>query len=252
MTATGSLELRAVHKRYALAGQSLDVLEDIELTVQAGQMVSIVGGSGCGKTTLLRLVAGLDEDFEGEILLDGVPVRGTSPDRGIVFQEPRLLPWLTVEQNVGLALRNTKVSRERKADTIREHLALVGLQGFEQAYPAQLSGGMSQRVAIARGLVNRPKLLVLDEPFGALDAPTRARLQAELQRIWLKERITMLLATHDVDEAVLLSDVVVVMTPRPGRIRRIVDIRLPHPRHRSDPALLALREGILSDLGVSG
>jgi sulfonate transport system ATP-binding protein len=250
MTTTNELLIRQVGKRYASAqaeGGELQVLQDIDLHVPAGRFVSIVGASGCGKSTLLRLVLGLDDQYEGRIELDGRPINGTGPERGIVFQDHRLFPWLTVEQNIAVGLRNADLTLSQKRERVAEHIALVGLEGFEQSFPHQISGGMAQRVAIARGLVNRPRVLLLDEPFGALDALTRARLQGELQRIWQAEKITMLLVTHDVEEAVFLGDQVVVMQPHPGRIRRIVNVDLPHPRHRSDPRFVALRDDVLSD-----
>ncbi|MFT3720679.1 ABC transporter ATP-binding protein [Pseudorhodoferax sp.] len=245
-----ALRIHRLGKRYASAqaeGGTLQVLQDIDLDVPAGRFVSIVGASGCGKSTLLRLVLGLEAQYEGRITLDGRPIAGTGPERGIVFQDHRLFPWLTVEQNIAVGLRNAPLSPADKRARVAEHVALVGLQGFEKSWPHQISGGMAQRVAIARGLVNRPRVLLLDEPFGALDALTRARLQHELQRIWQAERITMLLVTHDVDEAVFLGDQVVVMQPHPGRIRRIVDVDLPRPRHRSDARFIALRDDVLRD-----
>ncbi len=244
------LNIRGVGKRYAGPGdgaEALQVLQDINLDVPAGHFVSIVGASGCGKSTLLRLILGLDGEYSGQILLDGAPVRGAGLDRGIVFQDHRLFPWLNVERNIAAALRNAPLSKAEKRELVAEHIALVGLQGFEKSYPHQISGGMAQRVAIARGLVNRPRVLLLDEPLGALDALTRSRLQNELQRIWQQEQITMVLVTHDVEEAVFLGDRVVVMQPRPGRIRRIVDVDLPHPRNRSDPRFIRLRDDVLSD-----
>ncbi|MGB3434752.1 ABC transporter ATP-binding protein [Achromobacter sp.] len=250
------LNIRGVGKRYAGpadGAQALQVLQDINLDVPAGRFVSIVGASGCGKSTLLRLILGLDGDYSGQILLDGKPVRGAGLDRGIVFQDHRLFPWLNVERNIATALRNAPLSKAEKRELVAEHIALVGLQGFEKSYPHQISGGMAQRVAIARGLVNRPRVLLLDEPLGALDALTRSRLQNELQRIWQQEQITMVLVTHDVEEAVFLGDRVVVMQPRPGRIRRIVEVDLPHPRNRSDPRFIRLRDDVLSDfLGPDG
>ncbi|MDB5860635.1 MAG: transporter related [Ramlibacter sp.] len=251
LTSTSSeLVIRGLGKRYAHAqarSGELQVLHDIDLHVPEGSFVSIVGASGCGKSTLLRLVLGLDTEFEGEILLGGQPIAGTGRERGIVFQDHRLFPWLTVEQNIAVGLRNAPFTPRQKAELVAEHVALVGLRGFERSWPHQISGGMAQRVAIARGLVNRPRVLLLDEPFGALDALTRSRMQNELQRIWQKERITMLLVTHDVEEAVFLGDRVVVMQPSPGRIRRVVDVPLPHPRNRSDPAFIRLRDDVLSD-----
>ncbi|SDJ54819.1 ABC transporter ATP-binding protein [Variovorax sp. OV700] len=247
---SNELDIRGLGKRYAntqASGGELQVLEGIDLHVPAGRFVSIVGASGCGKSTLLRLILGLDAQYEGKILLDGEPISGTGRERGIVFQDHRLFPWLTVEQNIAVGLRNAPFSAKEKRERVAEHVALVGLEGFEKSWPHQISGGMAQRVAIARGLVNRPRVLLLDEPFGALDALTRSRLQNELQRIWQKERITMLLVTHDVEEAVFLGDRVVVMQPSPGRIRRTVEVDLPHPRNRSDPAFIALRDDVLSD-----
>ncbi|MCZ2495405.1 ATP-binding cassette domain-containing protein [Xylophilus sp. Kf1] len=249
-TVTHDLDIQVSSKNFDSSqseGGHLKVLEDIALQLPAGEFVSIVGASGCGKSTLLRLVLGLDTDYRGSITLDGEPIRGPGLDRGIVFQDHRLFPWLTVEQNIGVGLRNADFSASHKRELIAEHVALVGLQGFEKSFPHQISGGMAQRVAIARGLVNRPRVLLLDEPFGALDALTRARLQVELQRIWQKERITMLLVTHDVEEAVFLGERVVVMQPHPGRIRRIVPVNLPHPRNRSDPAFIRIRDDVLAD-----
>ncbi|WER49242.1 ABC transporter ATP-binding protein [Cupriavidus sp. WKF15] len=247
MAHAGTLEIAHLHKQYDVKGQALPVLEDVTLTIAPGEFVSIVGASGCGKSTLLRLVVGLEEDYRGEILLDGRRVAGTSLQRGIVFQEHRLFPWLTVEQNIRLSLLNTPGTEAEKSRNVREHIALVGLAGFEQAYPHQLSGGMSQRVAIARALVTRPDILLLDEPFGALDALTRAYLQQELHRIWQAEGITMILVTHDVEEAVYLGDRVVVMEPRPGRIRRIVPVDLPHPRERASLPFARVRDGVLRE-----
>jgi len=253
--ASNELDIRGLGKRYAQAqarGGELQVLENIDLHVPPGSFTSIVGASGCGKSTLLRLVLGLDDQYEGQILLGGQPIAGTGRERGIVFQDHRLFPWLTVEQNIAVGLRNAPLGAKQKAELVAEHVALVGLGGFEKSWPHQISGGMAQRVAIARGLVNRPRVLLLDEPFGALDALTRARLQNELQRIWQKERITMLLVTHDVEEAVFLGDRVVVMQPSPGRIRRTVAVDLPHPRNRSDPAFIRLRDDVLSDFVDAG
>ncbi|MGF6362046.1 sulfonate transport system ATP-binding protein [Pseudomonas frederiksbergensis] len=245
-----SLTLENISKRFASrpgSSTQLQVLDNIHLDVAPGEFISIVGASGCGKSTLLRLILGLDEEYDGRILLDGKPIEGTGLERGIVFQDHRLFPWLNVEQNVAVGLKNSPLSAGQKRDTVREHIELVGLQDFIDAYPHQISGGMAQRVAIARGLVNRPSVLLLDEPLGALDALTRARLQGELQNIWIKEKITMILVTHDVDEAVFLGDRVVVMQPNPGRIRRILDIDLPRSRNRSDSRFIALRDDVLSD-----
>jgi ABC-type nitrate/sulfonate/bicarbonate transport system ATPase subunit len=248
MTTSEIIGIRAVHKQYPVEGGTLKVLDGLNLSVRPGEFLSIVGASGCGKSTLLRLLTGLDTDYEGEIQVRGERVRGASLDRGIVFQEHRLFPWLTVEQNVGLGLLNSDWSEAKRTAAVREHLALVGLNGFESAYPHQLSGGMAQRAAIARGLVNQPSILLLDEPFGALDALTRSKLQTELQRIWQSEGITMVLVTHDVEEAVYLGDRVVVMQPRPGRIRRVIDVDVAQPRDRADPALKAYCDRVRSEI----
>jgi len=247
MAHAGTLHIGGLSKQYQVKGQPLPVLDDITLTVAPGEFVSIVGSSGCGKSTLLRLIVGLENDYQGEVLLDGQRIVGTSLDRGIVFQEHRLFPWLTVEQNIALGLLNAKFTESEKSRSVREHIALVGLAGFESAYPHQLSGGMSQRVAIARALVNRPEVLLLDEPFGALDALTRAHLQQELHRIWRAEGITMILVTHDVEEAVFLGEKVVVMEPRPGRIRRIVPVELAYPRDRVGAPFARIKEDVLAE-----
>ena len=247
MPHAGTLHIDHLSKQYAVKGAPLPVLENITLTVNPGEFVSIVGSSGCGKSTLLRLIVGLEEDYQGEVLQGGQRIVGTSLDRGIVFQEHRLFPWLTVERNIALGLLNADFSDAEKAKSVREHIALVGLEGFETAHPHQLSGGMSQRVAIARALVSRPEVLLLDEPFGALDALTRAHLQQELHHIWQAEGITMILVTHDVEEAVYLGDKVVVMEPRPGRIRRTLPVELSHPRDRVGLAFARIKEDVLAE-----
>jgi sulfonate transport system ATP-binding protein len=246
--AHGTLSIRNLTKEFKVDGNPLVALEDIDLVIEPGKFVALVGPTGCGKSTLLRTIAGLEQDFDGKIMLDDEPITGTSLARGIVFQDHRLFPWLTVEDNVGLALTNSKLNRVTKRKLVDEHLALVGLGGFERAYPSQLSGGMAQRAAIARGLVNRPDILMLDEPFGALDALTRARLQGELQRIWTQEGITMILVTHDVEEAVFLGDRIVVMAPRPGRVREVIEIKLPRPRERTSMDFMRTKARILASL----
>jgi sulfonate transport system ATP-binding protein len=248
MANQGHLQIDIVSKQFRVNGAALGALDSVDLSVAPGEFLTIVGASGCGKSTLLRLIAGLDTDFQGKVILDGKRVTEPSLDRGLVFQEPRLFPWLTVAQNVALGLLNAGLSKAARNRTVSEHIALVGLTGFQHAYPHQLSGGMAQRAAIARGLVNRPGVLLLDEPFGALDALTRARLQDELQRIWAAEGITMLLVTHDVEEAVYLGDRVVVMAPRPGRVAATFDVPQPRPRDRTNPALARLRDRVMAAL----
>ena len=246
--ARGALSIKSLRKSYAVDGKPLTVLDNINLDVDAGEFVGIVGASGCGKSTLLRLIVGLDQHYQGEITLDGERIVSTSVDRGIIFQDHRLLPWKTVEQNIELALLSTQLPAGRRREIVAEHIELVKLGGFERLYPRQLSGGMAQRAAIARALVNRPKVLLLDEPLGALDALTRIHLQHEIQRIWLQHRTTMLVVTHDVEEAVYLADRIVVMDPAPGRIRRVVEIPVDHPRDRASPVLRRIRDEILADL----
>jgi sulfonate transport system ATP-binding protein len=250
MTPSGTLDILHVSKRFDVAGKAVQALEDIDLSVAPGEFVAIVGASGCGKSTLLRLLVGLESDYEGDIRLDNLRIDRPDLDRAIVFQEHRLLPWLTAEGNVALGLLKSDLSAEQKRRAVREHLDLVGLSAFAKAYPSQLSGGMAQRVAIARALVNRPRILLLDEPLGALDALTRARLQEELLRIVRHEGITAILVTHDVDEAVYLGDRIVVMRPHPGRIAAILPVPLASPRSRSDPAFVALRDEVLALLGA--
>jgi ABC-type nitrate/sulfonate/bicarbonate transport system ATPase subunit len=242
------LAIRAVSKSYRANGGALEVLRRLDFTVGTGEFTTIVGASGCGKSTLLRLVIGLDGDYEGDILIDDRRVEEPGADRSIVFQDHRLFPWLTVEQNVALGIEASEPDRARRARRVTEYIELVGLSGFERAYPHQLSGGMAQRAAIARALVTEPKVLLLDEPLGALDSLTRAYLQEELLRIWRERRVTVLMVTHDVEEAVYLSDQVIVLEPRPGRIRGIVAVDLPHPRDRTGSALLALKGRVLHQL----
>ncbi len=248
--ATG-LVLSHVGKIFDAGAGAFAAVQDVSLEIEAGAFVAIVGASGCGKSTLLRMIAGLERPDSGEIRAGGRVVTGTGLDRGLVFQEARLLPWLTAEQNVALALRNAPMDAARKGRLVAEHLDLVGLAAFARATPGQLSGGMAQRVAIARGLVARPGILLLDEPFGALDALTRLRMQAELERIWRAERTTMLLVTHDVEEAVVLADRIVVMSPRPGRISAIEAVPSGRPRDRGAPELVALRKRLLGALDAT-
>ncbi|WP_236173338.1 ABC transporter ATP-binding protein [Pseudomonas pseudonitroreducens] len=246
------VSFRQVAKSFPVDGRELQAIERFDLEIADGEFIAIVGASGCGKSTLLRLLVGLDREFQGEIRIDGAPIDGIGGERGIVFQEHRLFPWLTVEQNVALGLVNEALSETGKAAKVADYLQLVGLSAFARAYPHQLSGGMAQRVAIARGLVASPRILLLDEPFGALDALTRQQLQGELLRIRQRERITTVLVTHDVEEALFLADRVVVMAPRPGRIKRIVGVSLEHPRERGGYDFLRQREALLHELTGEG
>ncbi|NTW48146.1 MAG: ABC transporter ATP-binding protein [Chlorobiales bacterium] len=249
-TEKGALEIRNLSKRFVVDKNPLQVLNDINITIPHGDFISIIGCSGCGKTTLLRIVLGLETNYEGDALMDGERIEGPGTNRGIVFQDHRLLPWLTVGENVAFGLDGK--DRKEKKLLVDEHLKLVGLSGFESAYPSQLSGGMAQRAAIARALANKPEILLLDEPLGSLDALTRMHMQKELERLWLLEKITMIMVTHDVEEAVYLSDKVVIMSSRPGIIKKIVDVPLARPRDRSSYDFIQLKEEILKEfhLGV--
>ncbi len=237
-----SVQVQSVAKSFGSNGSALHALQDINLDIAPGEFTCIVGGSGCGKTTLLRIIAGLESTYTGSVLLGGTRVSGPGLDRGFVFQEHRLLPWLTVQSNVAFGISD--LPPLPRAALVEHYIDLVGLRGFENSYPHQLSGGMAQRVAIARALVTQPQVLLLDEPFGALDALTRIRMQQELLRIWSAQRTTMILVTHDIDEAIFLADRIVIMSPRPGTIKRIVPIALPRPRDRTSSALTDLRKSI--------
>ncbi|MEB6576285.1 ABC transporter ATP-binding protein [Enterobacter quasiroggenkampii] len=219
--------------------QQVTAVQNFSLDIAAGELVALVGSSGCGKSTLLRMLVGLEPTTQGEIRVNGERVCGVGKARGMVFQEPRLFPWLRVIDNVMLGLADEKLSRAARRQRAEEMLARVQLAEFANSLPAQLSGGMAQRVAIARGLVARPQILMLDEPFGALDALTRHTLQQELLHLHQREGTTTLLVTHDVEEAVALADRMVVLSPRPGRIRDVVSLALPHPRQRDDVAFTA-------------
>jgi len=245
-----SLLIREVSKSYKLQNSHLNVLDNINLEIQSGEFLSIVGASGCGKSTLLRLIAGLDNSYTGSIVYQGKAITGTDLGRGIVFQEHRLFPWLTVEENIALAFSATHVLQEERRLRVQKQISVVGLNGFEKAYPHQISGGMSQRVAIARALVLRPKLLLLDEPFGALDALTRLKLQQELQRLWQHEGVTTILVTHDVEEAVFLGDRIVVMESHPGRIKRTVPVPLARPRDRSSFLFQSIKADVMADFAM--
>lgn len=226
-------------KRFKSNGTVVTALNAVDVTVKPGEFLSIIGGSGCGKSTFLRIVAGLERNDDGVVTVGGAAIAGPSVERGMMFQDSRLLPWLTVEKNLALAL--TRIPKPEAKKRIAEAIELVGLEGFEKSYPHQLSGGMAQRVAIARVLVNRPSVLLLDEPFGALDALTKIQMQEELLRIWERDRPTVILVTHDIDEAVFLGDRVAIMSNRPGTIRKLVTVDLPRPRDRNDEAFVSVR-----------
>lgn len=227
----------------------VSVLEEIDLDVREGEFVCILGPSGCGKSTLLNIVAGFLPPSAGSVRMDGEEVRGPDPRRIFVFQERGVFPWLTVEGNIGFGLG--RLPRTERDARIAHYVGLVGLRGFERSYPHELSGGMKQRVEVARALAVDPDMLYLDEPFGALDSITRLVMRSELLRIWQAERKTILFVTHDIEESVQLADRVVVLSNRPARIRRIVDIDLPHPRDLSSRRYLELRDGIFEEIGLA-
>ena len=244
------LEVRGVSHAFTLEKRSLPVLEEIDFVAEPGEFVALLGPSGCGKSTLLRLVAGLEPPSQGTLLVDGAPITGTDPSRTIMFQDPTLFPWRTVRGNAQLG-PEARGTLAQDAPRIEAALSLVGLAGFAGAYPHQLSGGMAQRASLARSLVNQPKVLMLDEPLGKLDSLTRLAMQREIVALWEKERFTALLVTHDVEEALLLADRVLVMSDRPARIRADIAVDRERPRRRDDPRLVALREEILALLGLA-
>jgi NitT/TauT family transport system ATP-binding protein len=227
-------------------------LDGVSFAVADGEFVCIVGPSGCGKTTLFRIIAGLASPTDGEVLLSGAPVTGPTPDLGIVFQEYHLFPWRTARGNVAFGLEQSALPADERAARVDEMLELVGLEGSGDAYPRELSGGMKQRVGIARALAVDPELLLMDEPFGSVDAQTRATLHAELLDVWSATGKTVLFVTHDVAEAVTLADRVVVMTPGPGRVKELIDVDLPRPRERTDEAFAAVEARVRSLIAGDG
>ncbi len=246
----GEVTVRDLSKSFTLNRNALAVLRRLNLSVPGGEALAIVGPSGCGKTTLLRVLAGLETPDSGAVLIDGHPVQGVGTERALVFQEPRLLPWLTVLSNVAFGLEVRGVPRDEAEARARRSIRLVGLAEFEAAYPRQLSGGMAQRVGIARALTVQPEILLLDEPFGALDAMTKLTLQEELTRIWAEERVTMILVTHDLEEAIFLADRVLVLPREKDTPPRLIDVDLPRPRDRNDAAFVALRRQLMAEFGL--
>lgn len=230
MSARQRLEMEGISKTFDTGEQSVLALDDVSIALAENEFVTLVGTSGCGKSTLLSIAAGLQSASAGEVLVDGEPVAGPGRDRGVVFQSYTLFPWLNAKENIEFALRGESLSASERSDQSMEHLKLVGLEDFADKYPNQLSGGMQQRVAIARALSYRPEILLMDEPFGALDALTRQLMQELLTKIWEQHKLTVLFVTHDVEEAVYISDRVLVMTNRPGRIKKEVKVDLPRPR----------------------
>jgi ABC-type nitrate/sulfonate/bicarbonate transport system ATPase subunit len=243
------LRAEGINMIFRRDGNSTPVLDNVDLEVGEGEFVCLLGPSGCGKSTMLNIVAGFLSPSSGEVRIDGQAVRGPDPRRIFVFQERGVFPWLTVEGNIGFGL--FKLSQAERDQRIAHYVKLVGLQGFEKAYPGELSGGMKQRLEVARALAVNPDMLFLDEPFGALDSITRLIMRGELLRIWEAERKTIIFVTHDIEEAVQLADRVVVMSARPARIQRIVEIDIAHPRDISSSRYLELRDGIFEQIGLA-
>lgn len=242
-----SLQLVHVGKTYPLENAEMQALKDISVDINKGEFISIVGASGCGKSTLLKMIIGLESITAGEIIInEGKEASAKDIQCGMAFQEARLFPWLTVEKNIEYGI-TARLNKEEKKKLVQDQIELVGLKGFEKAYPRQLSGGMQQRVSIARALVNSPEILLLDEPFGALDALTRINMQNEVLRIWEKEKKTMILVTHDIDEAIFLSDRIIVLSSRPGEIKEMISVNMPRPRDRSSSEFVTIRKKIYKE-----
>ncbi|OZB98702.1 ABC transporter ATP-binding protein [Paenibacillus sp. XY044] len=236
------LDITALSKNFDTAKGRVEALHKVDLNIREGEFITVIGPSGCGKSTLLRIIAGLDGQYSGTVTLGGQKITGPGIDKGFIFQEHRLFPWLTVEKNIAADLSLHDPEVRRKVDDLIE---LVKLRGFEKAYPKELSGGMAQRVAIARALLRNPRVLLLDEPFGALDAFTRAHMQDVLLDIWRRNQTTMIFVTHDIDEAVFLANRVVILKPRPGQIKSVVPIDLPYPRKKTTSSFQELRLRVL-------
>jgi ABC-type nitrate/sulfonate/bicarbonate transport system ATPase subunit len=253
-TEASSLRVRDVTKSFVAPDNPAErrlALDGISLSLAAGELASLVGPSGCGKSTLLRLIAGLDLPDSGELMVGAESINAPNAERGLVFQDPNLFPWLTVRRNIEAGLVARHVLNEKRHE-VEEFMRLVGLESFGNAYPHHLSGGMAQRVALARALINHPRVLLLDEPLGALDAFTRMRMQDEVLQLWQARGTTMLLVTHDIDEAIYMSDRIIIMTQRPGRIERMIPVNLSRPRDRSSAEFLRLRSEILELLHFAG
>ena len=241
----GELVIKNLSKKFSNRNSEFTALENINLTVKDGEFITILGPSGCGKTTLLRIIAGLETYTSGTATLNGETISGPGPKRGMVFQEYSLFPWKTVLGNVMFGLLMQKIPQNEAKEKALTYLELVGLSEFENSYPYELSGGMKQRVAIARALANEPEVILMDEPFGALDAQTRNNLQKELLRIWEEEKRTIIFVTHSVDEAVFLSDRIIILSKRPGTVKKEIEINIPRPRDRTRPEENQIRNDVL-------
>jgi ABC-type nitrate/sulfonate/bicarbonate transport system ATPase subunit len=249
-TTRGEVTIRDLSKTFTINGRDLNVLSGLALHVKGGESLAIVGASGSGKTTLLRVLAGLEEADGGTVLIDGQPVQGIGTERAVIFQEPRLLPWRTVIENITFPLEVRGMGRDEARNRARRYLQLVGLSDFAEALPSQLSGGMAQRTGIARALAVQPEILLLDEPFGALDAMTKITMQEELSRIWRDEKVTMIVVTHDLEEAIFLSDRILVLPKSKKGKPRLIDVSLERPRDRSERDFVRLREELLREFGL--
>ena len=250
----GEIIIKDVHKKFPNpdpSGEDVLALNGFSLDIEPGSFVSLIGPSGCGKSTLLRIIGGLDRATKGELYIDGKEIKKPGSDRGFAFQGSNLFPWLTVEKNIAFGLKARHIFKDHKRE-VQEYIKLVGLEGFEKSYPHQLSGGMQQRASLARALVGHPAVLLLDEPLGALDAFTRMNLQDEIINIWKEHNMTMLMVTHDVDEAIYMSDRVVVMSARPSKVEAVIDINLPRPRARAQDTFQEYRSQILNVLNLGG
>lgn len=250
----GAIKIKNVYKKFENpdpTGEDIAALNGLSLDVEPGTFVSLIGPSGCGKSTLLRLIGGLDTPTKGELFLDEEKITKAGEDRGFAFQGSNLFPWLTVWDNIAFGLKARHIYKDKKED-VAEYVKLVGLEGFEKSYPHQLSGGMNQRASLARALVGHPKVLLLDEPLGALDAFTRMNLQDEILNIWQNNQMTMIMVTHDVDEAIYMSDKVIVMSGRPSKVEAVVEIDLPRPRARNRDTFQVYRTKILDILHLGG
>jgi ABC-type nitrate/sulfonate/bicarbonate transport system ATPase subunit len=246
------IDVRNVNRiYYDTTGKETIALQNVDLEIRKGELISFIGPSGCGKTTLLRLIAGLDLPQSGSVFMENILIEKPGYERGYVFQQAALFPWKTVEENIAIGLKARKIFKQKKGH-IKEYIDMIGLTGFEKAYPHEISGGMAQRVAIARALINKPKVLLLDEPLGALDAFTRIDLQNTIRKIWKDTGTTIALVTHDVDEAIYLSDRIVIMTPRPGKINEIIQVKLGDKRDRNDDEFIILRRRVLEKLELAG
>lgn len=239
------LKIENGQKSFQINNEVVPILQNINFTVQEGELLAIVGHSGCGKSTILKIIAGLQHFDEGTVEMDGKRITGPNTACGMIFQEHRLLPWLSISENVTIGLGH--LQKDERTEIAKKYLKLVGLENFANAYPKQLSGGMSQRTAIARALATKPELLLLDEPFGALDALTKIGLQQEIFDIHQQQKDTMILVTHDIEEAVFLADRIVVMSPRPGRISRIIEVDVAHPRNRTSNNFSFIKDMVYSE-----